>query len=33
VIAAVTMHDNATPSNRIETFAALRRWKDGFRAV
>ena len=33
VIAAVAAHENATPSDRIQTFAALRRWKDGFRAA
>ena len=33
VIAAVTAHENAAPSDRIQTFAALRRWKDGFRAA
>lgn len=33
VIAAVTAHENAAPPDRIQTFAALRRWKDGFRAA
>jgi hydroxyacylglutathione hydrolase len=32
VAAAVAAHLGQTPADRIEAFAALRRWKDGFRA-
>jgi hydroxyacylglutathione hydrolase len=32
VRAAVEQHEGAACSSRVETFAALRRWKDGFRA-
>jgi hydroxyacylglutathione hydrolase len=31
VIAAVTAHEHRAPRDRVDTFAALRRWKDGFR--
>ncbi|WP_183961636.1 hydroxyacylglutathione hydrolase [Chiayiivirga flava] len=32
VIEAVAAHEGARPSDRLATFTALRRWKDGFRA-
>ena len=32
VKAAVATHIGREPADRVETFAELRRWKDGFRA-
>lgn len=32
VRAAITAHEGAPPASRADAFAALRRWKDGFRA-
>lgn len=30
VMAALTRHDGSTPADRVDAFARLRRWKDGF---